>query len=93
MQNSTTLHPLNQQVYLSALATAVETLLSGGTSIVDHLVLIPGKEIEMIASAVRAYHEIGIRAFIAPLIQDESLTAGIPDGGRQREHEVFRKTY
>jgi cytosine/adenosine deaminase-related metal-dependent hydrolase len=75
------------QVYLSALGTAVETLLSGGTSVVDHLVLIPGKEIETIASAVRAYQEIGIRAFIGPLIQDESLTAGIPDGGAQREHK------
>ena len=78
-----------EQVYLSALGTAVETLLSGGTSVVDHLVLIPGKEIETIASAVRAYQEIGIRAFIGPLIQDESLTAGIPDGDAQREHETY----
>lgn len=78
-----------EQVYLSALGTAVETLLSGGTSVVDHLVLIPGKEIETIASVVRAYQEIGIRGFIGPLIQDESLTAGIPDGDAQREHETY----
>ena len=78
-----------EQVYLSALGTAVETLLSGGTSVVDHLVLIPGKEIETIASVVRAYQEIGIRAFIGPLIQDESLTAGIPDGDAQRKHETY----
>ncbi len=78
-----------EQVYLSALGTAVETLLSGGTSVVDHLVLIPGKEIETIASAVRAYQEIGIRAFIGPLIQDESLTRGIPSGGTQQEHETY----
>lgn len=69
-----------EQVYLSALGTAAETLLSGGTSVVDHLVLIPGKELETISTAVRAYQEIGIRAFIAPLIQDESLTAGMPEG-------------
>jgi cytosine/adenosine deaminase-related metal-dependent hydrolase len=55
-----------EQVYLGALGTAVETLLSGGTSVVDHLVLIPGKEIETLASAVRAYQEVGIRAFIGP---------------------------
>ncbi|MCA1994524.1 MAG: amidohydrolase family protein, partial [Coleofasciculus sp. S288] len=78
-----------EQVYLTALGTAVETLISGGTSVVDHLVLIPGKEIETIAAAVRAYQEIGIRAFIGPLIQDESLTAGIPNGGVQREHETY----
>lgn len=78
-----------EQVYLSALGTAVETLLSGGTSVVDHLVLIPGKEIETITAAVHAYKEVGIRAFIAPLIQDESLTRGIPSGNNETEHEAY----
>lgn len=78
-----------EKVYLSALGTAVETLLSGGTSVVDHLVLIPHQEIETITAAVRAYQEIGIRAFIAPLIQDESLDAGMPSGDNQKEHQPF----
>lgn len=69
-----------EQIYLSALGTAVETLLSGGTSLVDHLVMIPGRELETIAAAVRAYREIGIRAFIGPLIQDQALVAGLPTG-------------
>lgn len=82
-----------EKVYLSALGTAVETLLSGGTSVVDHLVLIPGLELETIATATRAYREVGIRAFIAPLIQDESLTAGIPSGESAQTHEpYFRST-
>ncbi|BAZ41361.1 amidohydrolase [Calothrix sp. NIES-4101] len=82
-----------EKVYLSALGTAVETLLSGGTSVVDHLVLIPGKELETIATAVRAYQEVGIRAFIAPLIQDESLAAGIPAGDTKQNYEpYFRST-
>ncbi|WP_026100343.1 amidohydrolase [Fortiea contorta] len=82
-----------EQVYLSALGTAVETLLSGGTSVVDHLVLIPGLELETIATAVRAYREVGIRAFVAPLIQDESMTAGIPSGESAQTHEpYFRST-
>ncbi|BAY13372.1 amidohydrolase [Calothrix sp. NIES-2098] len=82
-----------EKVYLSALGTAVETLLSGGTSVVDHLVLIPEQEFETIATAARAYKEVGIRAFIAPLIQDESLTAGIPSGETQQTHEpYFRST-
>ena len=82
-----------EQVYLSALGTAVETLLSGGTSVVDHLVLIPGLELETIAIATRAYKEVGIRAFIAPLIQDESLSAGIPSGESTQTHEpYFRST-
>ncbi|MEH2311038.1 MAG: amidohydrolase [Nostoc sp.] len=82
-----------EHVYLSALGTAVETLLSGGTSVVDHLVLIPKLELETIAIATRAYREIGIRAFIAPLIQDESLSAGIPSGESAKTHEpYFRST-
>ncbi|UBF28636.1 amidohydrolase [Kovacikia minuta CCNUW1] len=78
-----------EQIYLSALGTGVETLLSGGTSVVDHLVLIPGQEMETIAATVRAYREIGIRAFVGPLIQDESLSAGIPSGANQHNHEPY----
>lgn len=81
-----------EKVYLSALGTAVETLLSGGTSVVDHLVLTPGQELETIAAAVRAYEEVGIRAFIAPLIQDQSLTAGIPGGELNQNCTYFRST-
>ncbi|MBE9036815.1 amidohydrolase family protein [aff. Roholtiella sp. LEGE 12411] len=82
-----------EKVYLSALGTAVETLLSGGTSVVDHLVLIPEQELETIATAIRAYRKVGIRAFIAPLIQDESLTAGMPSGESAQTHEpYFRST-
>ncbi|MBF2047934.1 MAG: amidohydrolase [Elainella sp. C42_A2020_010] len=81
-----------EQIYLSALGTAVETLLTGGTSIVDHLVLIPGKETETIAAAVRAYQEVGIRAFVAPLIQDEAFTAGLPDRAETNHETYFRST-
>jgi len=82
-----------EHAYISALGTAVETLLSGGTSVVDHLVLMPGKEFETIATAVRAYREVGIRAFVAPLIQDESLTSGMPSGESTQTHEpYFRST-
>lgn len=81
------------QVYLSALGTAVETLLSGGTSVVDHLGMIPGQESETIAAAVQAYREVGIRAFVGPLIQDQVLTASIPAGGIAIRHEpYFRST-
>ncbi|NEO27391.1 MAG: amidohydrolase [Kamptonema sp. SIO4C4] len=81
--------PNPEQIYLSALGTAVETLLSGGTCVVDHLVLIPGKEVETVAAAVRAYQEIGIRAYIGPLIQDQTMAEGIPDGEANRKHEAY----
>lgn len=82
-----------EQVYLSALGTAVETLLSGGTSIVDHLILIPGQELETVEATVRAYREAGIRAFVGPLIYDQALTEGVPSGGTERDHvPYFRST-
>lgn len=81
-----------EQIYLSALGTAVETLLSGGTTVVDHLVLIPGREAETIEAAVRAYRDVGIRAFVGPLIQDESLTAGVPSGGAEVEHAPYLRS-
>ncbi len=81
-----------EQAYLSAVGTAVETLMTGGTSVVDHLVLIPGQELETIAAAERGYRDVGIRAFIAPLIQDEALSAGIPTGGDEVKHSSYQAT-
>ncbi|MEM9543323.1 MAG: amidohydrolase [Cyanobacteria bacterium P01_E01_bin.42] len=78
-----------EQIYLSALGTAAETFLSGGTCVVDHLVLIPGQEMETVAATIRGYRDIGIRAFVGPLIYDRELDAGIPDEGANREIEPF----
>ncbi|WP_448563494.1 amidohydrolase [Trichothermofontia sp.] len=81
-----------EQVYLSALVTAVETLRSGGTTVVDHLVLIPNQELETIAAVVRAYREVGIRAFIGPLIQDQSLITSLPNGNGSLSPTAFPYT-
>lgn len=82
--------PDPEKIYLSALATAVETLLSGGTTVVDHLILIPGQELATLEAAVRAYREVGIRAFIGPLLQDQALSQGLPSGSfSDRELETY----
>jgi 5-methylthioadenosine/S-adenosylhomocysteine deaminase len=67
-----------EQIYWGALSTAVETLKSGGTCLTDHLTLLPGRELESVAAVVRAYRQVGIRALIAPLVQDQPLGAGLP---------------
>lgn len=67
-------------VYLGALSTAVDTVLSGGTCVIDHAYLVPNREIESVAALVKGYREVGIRAVIAPLIQDLPLPAGLPLG-------------
>ncbi len=78
-----------EKVYLSALGTAVETMLTGGTTVVDHLVIIPGQEVETVAATVQAYRQAGIRAYIGPLIQDQSLTTGMPTGETTIDHEPY----
>eukprot|EP00741_Cyanophora_paradoxa_P008964 tig00001415_g8677.t1 len=67
-----------EHVYLAALGTAVETLLSGGTSVMDHISLVPGKEMESLRAAFKAYEEVGIRAFVGPLVYDEPISHGLP---------------
>ncbi|RMF63554.1 MAG: amidohydrolase [Cyanobacteria bacterium J069] len=81
-----------EQVYLSAIGTAVETLLSGGTTVVDHLTIMPGQELETIGAAVKGYREAGIRAFVGPLIQDQSLPSSIPSGGQPSAYEPYART-
>ncbi len=79
------------QYYLAALSTAVNTLLSGGTCVVDHSLLIPGQERESLAALVRGYREAGIRAFIAPLLQDQPFVYSLPQG-RSLPHSPYPET-
>ncbi len=78
-----------EKTYLGALGTAINTLLSGGTCVMDHLYLIAGQELESVAAAARAYKEVGIRAFIAPLIQDLPFVAGYPEGVQTLPHQPY----
>ena len=68
------------QFYWGAVSTAVDTLLSGGTCVMDHTYVIPGQEMETVDALVRGYKAVGIRAVIAPLIQDLPFASGFPKG-------------
>ncbi|NJL88125.1 MAG: amidohydrolase [Leptolyngbyaceae cyanobacterium SM1_1_3] len=81
-----------EKIYLSALGTAVETLLSGGTSVIDHLVMPPGQELEAIAAVVRGYREVGIRAFVAPLVQDLAAKEGLPSGNHKTDYQPYSQS-
>lgn len=59
--------------YLNALAGAVEMLRLGITTVVDHLWMTPPSP-EAISGTARAYDEVGIRAGIAPLMNDFDFT-------------------
>jgi 5-methylthioadenosine/S-adenosylhomocysteine deaminase len=68
------------QFYWGAVSTAVDTLLSGGTCLMDHAYVIPGQELETVDALVQGYKAVGIRAVIAPLIQDLPFASGFPKG-------------
>jgi 5-methylthioadenosine/S-adenosylhomocysteine deaminase len=78
-----------EKIYLGALGTAINTLLSGGTCVMDHLLPIANHELETIAAAVRAYKEVGIRVFIAPMLQDQPFAAGFPAGRKSLPSKPF----
>lgn len=54
---------------ISAIHCGVESLLSGCTAIMDHVFV---RHMDDLASVVDAYKAIGIRAFIAPMLNDDS---------------------
>ena len=68
------------QHYWGAVSTAVDTLLSGGTCIMDHAYIEPGQEHDIMDALVRGYKAVGIRAVIAPMIQDMPFVMGLPYG-------------
>lgn len=59
--------------YDCALAGAVEMLELGVTSVVDHLWMTP-PSVEAVDAAMRAYRDVGIRAAVAPLMDDHDYT-------------------
>ena len=80
--------------YACALAGAAEMLRSGTTAVLDHLWMTPPRA-EAVDAVLRAYQDIGIRAAVAPMLDDSDDTEALArsvgvevDGGlfpRQRE--------
>ena len=56
-------------IAISALLCGIETLLSGSTVIMDHLLC---RNLEDVEAAVTAYKALGIRCFIAPMLNDDA---------------------
>ena len=56
-------------IFLSAFHCGVESLLSGCTAIMDHLLV---RHIGDLEAAIAAYKAVGIRAFISPMLGDDA---------------------
>ena len=75
-----------EEAYLSAFIQGVEALLTGTTTILDHL----GGDVAFSGEAARAYDDLGIRAAVAPMISDMPLhlTVGVEESRWSAEHEA-----
>lgn len=64
--------------YLSALLNAAELARKGCTAVYDLYAEFPIPSAEGIDAVARGYHDVGIRAVIAPMIADRTLMEAIP---------------
>ncbi|GCE23040.1 amidohydrolase family protein [Dictyobacter kobayashii] len=62
-----------QLTYLSALAGALEMLKTGTTAVLDHHWTVVGVSAEHLNAVMQAYHDCGIRATVAPFLEDRDL--------------------
>ncbi len=60
-------------VYLSTIIGAIEMLKTGTTAVLDHLWTASGVAQEYLDAAMQAYKDVGIRAAVAPSIEDQDL--------------------
>jgi len=69
----------DEDIYLAAALTAVESLKAGTTCLFDHLRFPHGRPLQSVAAAIQAYLEVGIRATVAPMFGDRSLVDSLPE--------------
>lgn len=67
-----------EEKYLSALISAVEMLRKGCTSCYDLAVELPAPTAEGIRAIAQAYHDVGMRAVVAPMMADRTLYQALP---------------
>src|SRR5262249_5797920 len=64
--------------YLGAALSAVEMVRRGCTAAYDLMVEFPLPSVEGIEAAAQAYHDVGMRAVVAPMMADRSVFQALP---------------
>src|ERR1700738_2110005 len=64
--------------YLSAALSAVEMVRRGCTAAQELVVEFPLPSVEGIDAVAQAYHDVGMRAVVAPMMADRSLYQALP---------------
>jgi len=65
-------------LHLSAQLSAVELIRKGCTACFDMFVELPGPTVGGIHSVAQAYHDVGMRAVVAPMIADQTIYQALP---------------
>lgn len=60
----------NREIYLSSIVGAIEMLKTGTTSLLDHFWSNPDAGEEQLSAAMQAYADVGIRAALAPMLNN-----------------------
>src|SRR4029453_9952743 len=64
--------------YVAAQLSAVESLRTGTTGVMDHLITGPFPKEDAVHATFRAYADVGIRATVAPIYADVPQVDGLP---------------
>lgn len=79
-----------RQVYTRTMIGAVEALRTGATTMVDDLIVGPVLRPDHVEAVLQAYEDIGIRALLAPGMNDQPLMDTLPYGRETFPPEVVK---
>ena len=85
--------PSDRELYLSALVGAAEMLASGVTTVLDHFGLGPRTDAGGIDAVVRAYRDIGMRAAVAPMLEDRDAVRAVATEDRPELQAMLDEGY
>jgi guanine deaminase len=80
-----------RQIYIRTMIGAIESLRTGATTLVDDLIVGPVLRPDHIEAVLQAYEDIGIRALLAPGMNNQPLYDTLPYGRETFPPEVVRR--
>lgn len=80
-----------RQIYARTMIGAIESLRTGTTTLVDDLIVGPVLDPDHIDAVLQAYDDVGIRALLAPGLNDKPLHDTLPYGRETLPPEVVEK--
>jgi 5-methylthioadenosine/S-adenosylhomocysteine deaminase len=79
-----------RQIYIRTMIGAIESLRTGATTIVDDLIVGPILRPDHVEAVLQAYEDIGLRALLAPGMNDKPLFETLPFGREMFPPDIVR---